>query len=145
MLLLLMRRARKKKKEIYPLLHCSHSCLNCPAHSQEDLKKIMLTFTDALLLRHSTTNKSPSLAYKRTRRSDQDLFSSSQFFSAENFSSLSEWDEPVREISDQDLLDLGFPIPTPSSAPPVTTTRYDNSFVIKNSEIFVINSCKYFK
>ena len=94
---------------------------------------------------HPTSNKSPSLHFKkphllRTRRSDQDLFSSSQFFSAENFSSLAEWDEPVREISDQELTKLGFPIPTPSPEPE-STTRSD--FRFENSDVFIIISRKY--
>ena len=93
-----------------------------------------------------TRNKSPSLHFKkphilRTRRSDQDLFSSSQFFSAENFSSLAEWDEPVREISDQELTDLGFPIPTPSPEP-ATTPKYTNHYKL-NSDVFEVMTCKY--
>ena len=103
-----------------------------------------------MLKNHPTNHISPSYIYKphlkRTRRSDQDLFSSSQFFSAENFSSLAEWDDNVREISDQELTRLGFPIPTPSPEPEMTSMpKNNNDFPMIDSPFFEIISRKYDK
>ena len=85
----------------------------------------------------------------RTRRTSENklLFSSlsTQFFSAENFSSFLDLDstgEPVREISDQELTRLGFPIPT---KPPdrVTQRPISQDFPIVDSPFFQVSSCKY--
>lgn len=88
----------------------------------------------------------------RTRRSktssDQHYFSS-QFYSAENFSSFIaeldpqlSGDTPVREISDQELTRLGFPIPTVDPVPE-TTQRAQNNFPIVDSPFFQIISREY--
>ena len=89
----------------------------------------------------------------RTRRtSDSSYLSSSQFFSAANFSSfLDNMDlsnEPVREISDEELTRLGFPIPTLS--PSVThktpsVSQQNPDFHIVDSPFFQIISRKYLK
>ena len=85
----------------------------------------------------------------RTRRTSENklLFSSlsTQFFSAENFSSFLDLDstgEQVREISDQELTRLGFPIPT---KPPdrVTQRPISQDFPIVDSPFFQVSSCKY--
>ena len=92
----------------------------------------------------------PSNTLQRTRRTLSDTvlkFSSlsTQFFSAENFSSFLDLDstgEPVREISDQELTRLGFPIPT---KPPdrVTQRPISQDFPIVDSPFFQVSSCKY--
>ena len=84
----------------------------------------------------------------RTRRSDADLFSSSQFFSAENFSSFIDLDssgEPVREISDQELTRLGFPVPTAPPDPIFTpnSNPTENFPSVENIPFFQIISRKY--
>ena len=83
----------------------------------------------------------------RTRRSDADLFSSSQFFSAENFSSFIDLDssgEPVREISDQELTRLGFPVPTAPPDPIFTPSNPTENFPsVENIPFFQIISRKY--
>ena len=147
---------KKKEKEKSTPTALFTLLLNCcrPIQSKwcrvQFNSKYYTCLPDAQLLNYPTINKSPSLANSkkphliRTRRSDQDLFSSSQFFSAENFSSLSEWEEPVREVPDQRLIDLGFPIPT-RSPPPVATPApvNDNFFPMKETEFFQIISRKY--
>ena len=146
---------KKKEKKSTPtalftlLLNCCRPIQSKWCRVQFN-SKYYTCLPDAQLLNYPTINKSPSLANSkkphliRTRRSDQDLFSSSQFFSAENFSSLSEWEEPVREVPDQRLIDLGFPIPT-RSPPPVATPApvNDNFFPMKETEFFQIISRKY--
>ena len=84
----------------------------------------------------------------RTRRSDADLYSSSQFFSAENFSSFIDLDssgEPVREISDQELTRLGFPVPTAPPDPIFTpnSNPTENFPSVENIPFFQIISRKY--
>ena len=92
----------------------------------------------------------------RTRRTISDtklLFSSlsTQFFSAENFSSflensdfLDSTGEPVREISDQELTRLGFPIPTEPPDRVVTQRPISHQdFPIVDSPFFQIISRKY--
>ena len=82
----------------------------------------------------------------RTRRkSDADLYSSSQFFSAENFSSFIDLDsgEPVREISDQELTRLGFPVPTSIPPNPIHSPNPIENFPIVDSPFFQIISRKY--
>ena len=88
---------------------------------------------------------------ERTRR-NSDLFSSSQFFSAENFSSFLDLDstgEPVREISDQELTRLGFPIPTRPPDRNVVTIRppggggSGNDFPMVDSPFFQIISREF--
>ena len=83
----------------------------------------------------------------RTKR-QSDIFSSSQFYSAENFSSFLDLDstgEPVREISDQELTRLGFPIPTRPPDQPVTErpSVLSPDFPIVDSPFFQIISRKY--
>ena len=85
----------------------------------------------------------------RTRRSDfysDSEVVSSQFFSAENFSSFIDLDstgEPVREISDQELTRLGFPVPTPAPDPILTHSRPTENFPIGDLPFFQIISRKY--
>ena len=78
----------------------------------------------------------------------RDLFSSSQFFSAENFSSFLDLDstgEPVRKVSDQELQRLGFPIPTESPSDLITQrpTFQSPDFPIVDSPFFQIISRKF--
>ena len=101
----------------------------------------------------------PSNTLQRTRRTLSDTvlkFSSlsTQFFSAENFSSflensdfLDSTGEPVREISDQELTRLGFPIPTQPPDRIVVTQRplSHQDFPIVDSPFFQIISRKYIK
>ena len=97
----------------------------------------------------------PSNTLQRTRRTLSDTvlkFSSlsTQFFSAENFSSFLDLDstgEPVREISDQELTRLGFPIPTQPPDRIAVTQRpmSHQNFPIVDSPFFQIISRKYIK
>ena len=97
----------------------------------------------------------PLISPLRTRRSDSSnsdlLFSSSQFFSAENFSSFLDQDEPVREFSDQELTRLwGSPIPTKppdlvaaTQRPPHADHADNRDFPNVDSPFFHIISRKY--
>ena len=146
---------KKKKSTLTALftlwLNCCLSKLSNPSGAEFQFNsKYYTCLPDAQLLSYSTITKSPSLANSkkpliRTRRSDQDLYSSSQFFSAENFSSLTKWEEPVEEIPDQRLIDLGFPIPTRSPPPVATPAPVDDNdhFHMKETKFFVINSREY--
>ena len=75
------------------------------------------------------------------------MFSSSQFFSAENFSSFIDLDssgEPVREISDQELTRLGFPVPTAPPDPIFTPSNPTENFPsVENIPFFQIMNRKY--
>lgn len=90
-----------------------------------------------------TSRPSVSNNQFRTRRSSE----FTQFFSAENFSSFLDLDgsgEPVREISDQELTRLGFPIPTQPPDPLLKTEKPpSHDFPMVDSPFFQIISREY--
>ena len=115
------------------------------------VRPLLLTLSPSYFL--TMPRPSNTLRTRRTISDSKLLFSSlsTQFFSAENFSSfldnsdfLDSTGEPVREISDQELTRLGFPIPTKPPDRVVTQRPISHQdFPIVDSPFFQIISRKY--